>query len=45
MVNSLSEVLSKNSINIHGMINKSMGDFAYNILDIDGYGNAGDEWV
>lgn len=36
MVSKISEVLGKNKLNIHGMLNKSRGDFAYNIVDIDG---------
>lgn len=36
IVNKISEVIAKEKLNIHGMINKSRGDFAYNIIDIDG---------
>lgn len=36
IVSRISEVLGENKINIHGMINKSKGDYAYNIIDIDG---------
>lgn len=35
-VNQISEILAEGKLNIHGMINKSMGDYAYNIIDIDG---------
>ena len=32
----ISEILSAGQLNIAGLINKSKGDFAYNIVDIDG---------
>ena len=35
-VSKISEILGENKLNIHGMINKSRGDYAYNIVDIDG---------
>jgi len=36
MISSLSSVLAKNNINIIEMVNKSKGDFAYNVIDIEG---------
>jgi D-3-phosphoglycerate dehydrogenase len=36
IVSQISEILSADKLNIAGMINKSKGDFAYNIVDIDG---------
>jgi D-3-phosphoglycerate dehydrogenase len=36
IVSKISETLSADKLNIAGMINKSKGDFAYNIVDIDG---------
>ena len=36
IVSQISEILSTGKLNIAGMINKSKGDFAYNIVDIDG---------
>ena len=36
IVSKISEILSADKLNIAGMINKSKGDFAYNIFDIDG---------
>lgn len=36
MVSQISDTLGKSKLNIHGMINKSKGDYAYNIVDIDG---------
>jgi len=35
-VSKISEILGEAKLNIHGMINKSRGDYAYNIVDIDG---------
>jgi D-3-phosphoglycerate dehydrogenase len=35
MVGQITSVLAKFGINIHNMINKSKGDLAYNILDLD----------
>ena len=35
MVGQITSVLAKYGINIHNMINKSKGDLAYNILDLD----------
>jgi len=36
IVSKASDILAGQNINIHGMINKSRGDFAYNIIDVDG---------
>jgi len=36
MISSLSSVLAKNDINIIEMVNKSKGDFAYNVVDVKG---------
>ena len=36
IVSRISEILSAGQLNIAGLINKSKGDFAYNIVDIDG---------
>jgi len=36
MVSQISDIFSKCKLNIHGMINRSKGDYAYNIVDIDG---------
>ena len=36
IVSKISEILSAGKLNIAGLINKSKGDFAYNIVDIDG---------
>jgi D-3-phosphoglycerate dehydrogenase len=36
MISSLSSVLAKNDINIMEMVNKSKGDFAYNVIDFEG---------
>jgi D-3-phosphoglycerate dehydrogenase len=36
MISSLSSVLANNDINIIEMVNKSKGDFAYNVIDIKG---------
>jgi len=36
IVSKISEILGAGRLNIAGMINKSKGDFAYNIVDIDG---------
>ena len=36
MISSLSSVLAKNDINIIEMVNKSKGDFAYNVIDFEG---------
>ena len=35
MVGQITSVLASYGINIHNMINKSKGDLAYNILDLD----------
>ena len=35
MVGQITSVLANYGINIHNMINKSKGDVAYNILDLD----------
>lgn len=35
-ISKISEILGESKLNIHGMINKSRGDWAYNIVDIDG---------
>jgi len=37
IVSQISEVLSTGNLNIAGLINKSKGDCAYNIVDIDGH--------
>jgi D-3-phosphoglycerate dehydrogenase len=36
MISSLSSVLANNDINIIEMVNKSKGNFAYNVIDIEG---------
>lgn len=36
MISSLSSILAKNDINIIEMVNKSKGDFAYNVIDFQG---------
>jgi len=36
MISSLSSVLAKNDINIIEMVNKSKGNFAYNVVDVKG---------
>jgi len=36
MIGEISSLLAKHSINIYDMLNKSKGDFAYNIIDVDG---------
>ncbi len=36
MISEITSLLADNSINIGDMLNKSKGDFAYNIIDIDG---------
>jgi len=36
MISEITSLLAENSINIGDMLNKSKGDFAYNIIDIDG---------
>ena len=36
MVGQITTVLAGDKINIADMMNKSSGDFAYNIIDIDG---------
>jgi len=36
MVGQISHVLAENSLNIANMINRNQGDYAYNLIDIDG---------
>jgi D-3-phosphoglycerate dehydrogenase len=36
MIGEITSILADNSINIHDMLNKSKGDLAYNIIDVDG---------
>ncbi len=36
MIGEITSLLAKHSINIHDMLNKSKGDLAYNIIDVDG---------
>jgi len=43
MISEITSLLAENSINICDMINKSRGDFAYNIIDIEG--DIGDEVI
>ncbi len=43
MIGEITSILADNSINIHDMLNKSKGDLAYNIIDVDG--NITDETV
>lgn len=43
MIGQITQVLAENNINIADMLNKSKGDYAYNIIDIDG--NAGEDIV
>jgi len=35
IIGSVSEILAKHNININSMVNKSQGDFAYNLLELD----------
>ncbi|MEA3491121.1 MAG: phosphoglycerate dehydrogenase [Campylobacterota bacterium] len=36
MIGEISSILANHNINIYDMLNKSKGDFAYNIIDVDG---------
>ncbi len=36
MIGEITSILAKYSINIHDMLNKSRGELAYNIIDVDG---------